>query len=113
MNPAVKDIIELVVAVLVGFLSSSGVWVYMMKRMDRRTCSTKLLMGLAHDRITYLSIKYINRGYITIDEYEGLIHFLYEPYEELGGNSMAGTMAKKIKELPIKRDESQKKGDTA
>ena len=29
-----------------------------------------MLIGLAHDRIIYLGMTYIERGYITQDEYE-------------------------------------------
>ena len=36
----------------------------------------KMLIGLAHDRIIYLGMAYIERGYITQDEYENLYELL-------------------------------------
>ena len=48
-----------------------------------------MLIGLAHDRIIYLGMSYIERGWITQDEYENLHDYLYKPYEEMGGNGSA------------------------
>lgn len=40
-----------------------------------------MLKGLGHDRICYLGECYIQRGYITKDEYENLHDYLYLPYK--------------------------------
>lgn len=53
----------------------------------------QLLVGLAHDRIVYLGMKYIERGYITRDEYENLNDYLYVPYAAAGGNGSADNAA--------------------
>lgn len=43
---------------------------------------------------------YINRGYITPDEYENLYDYLYKPYEKLGGNGSAKRLMNKVEKLP-------------
>ena len=49
-----------------------------------------MLIGLAHDRILYLGMSYLERGdWITGDEYENLHDYLYTPYAKLGGNGSA------------------------
>lgn len=90
--------------ILTGFgtvLASSGLWAFIMKRIDRKDDKTKMLVGLGHDRIIYLGMNYIERGYITQDEYENLYEYLYKPYEALGGNSSASRVMKEVNKLPI------------
>lgn len=60
-----------------------------------------MLIGLAHDRIVYLGMQYIERGYITQDEYENLYEYLYKPYEKLGGNGSAKRIMTEVNKLPI------------
>lgn len=58
-------------------------------------------VGLAHDRIIYLGMAYIERGYITQDEYENLYEYLYKPYEKLGGNGSAKRIMTEVDQLAI------------
>ena len=60
------------------------------------------LRGLGHDRITYLGQKYIEKGYITRDEYENLHDYLYLPYADLGGNGTAKKIMEEVDKLPMK-----------
>ena len=62
-----------------------------------------MLIGLAHDRILYLGMQYIERGYITQDEYENLYEYLYKPYEKLGGNGSAKRVMTEVNKLPIRK----------
>ena len=61
-----------------------------------------MLVGLAHDRIIHLGMVYIERGCITQDEYENLQVYLYEPYEEMGGNGSARRVMEEVRKLPIR-----------
>lgn len=84
-------VIEGLLTALAGFLAaSSGFWVYLRNRAEIRDkaqdSTTRLLMGLAQEKIVYLGLKYIDRGFVTKDEYKDLRHYLYEPYIALGGN---------------------------
>ena len=62
-----------------------------------------MLIGLAHDRIIYLGMSYIEKGYITEDEYENLYEYLYKPYEKLGGNGSAKRIMTEINQLAIRK----------
>lgn len=93
-------------------VASSGFWMYMMKRLERNDSSRKLLMGLAHDRIVYLSTKYIDRGWIFHDEYENLRDYLYQPYIEMGGNGASHRLMDEVNKLPITKEPiAVKKGE--
>ena len=92
---------QIVVSVFTSVLASSGLWAFISKMMDRKDAKTNVLIGLGHDRIVYLGMKYIERGYITQDEYENLNDYLFKPYEELGGNGSAKKIMQEVNKLPI------------
>lgn len=75
--------IQTIVTVVCSVIASSGFWAYIQKRSDKNDVKTAMLLGLAHDRIVYLGMEYIDRGYITQDEYENLVKYLYDPYKSL------------------------------
>lgn len=94
-------ILELAITVFCSVLASSGFWAYMMKRAETKDVKTEMLIGLGHDRIMFLGMEYIKRGFITGDEYENL-YYLYRPYEKLGGNGSAKRMMDEVNRLPIR-----------
>ena len=98
-----KPWIQMVITIVCAVLASSGFWAYIMQRMSRRDIKTEMLIGLGHDRILYLGMSYIERGYITSDEYENLYEYLYKPYEKLGGNGSAKRIMEEVKKLEIRR----------
>lgn len=61
----------------------------------------RLLIGLAHDRIIWLGMQYIERGWISQDEYENLHDYLFIPYSEAGGNGSAAKVMKDVDNLPV------------
>ena len=61
----------------------------------------QMLVGLAHDRILFLGMSYIERGSITRDEYENLYEYLYRPYQKMGGNGSAKRVMQEVNKLPI------------
>lgn len=46
-------------------------------------------------------MQYIDRGWVTQDEYETLCE-LYKPYVKLGGNGSGTKIMKEVEKLPIK-----------
>lgn len=82
-------------------LASSGFWAYVLRKSDRKSAETKLLMGFAYIELLTLGANYIQRGSITRDEYEDLRRYFYDPYKELGGNGVAEKMMKAVEELPV------------
>lgn len=112
-------ILQAVVTIACALIASSGFWGVVINKMDRqsaedaerqnkaqaeREAQRKLLIGLAHDRIVTLGMSYIERGYITQDEYENFIVYLYEPYASYGGNGSGAKVANEVKSLPIRKD---------
>lgn len=93
--------IQIIASIVVSAIASSGLWAYVQKKMDKKDAKTQLLVGIAHDRIIWLGMAYIERGYITKDEYENLIRYLYEPYAALGGNGSAKRIVNEVNKLPI------------
>ena len=94
---------QVLTSVLIALISSTGLWSYIANYRNKHDAKTRLLIGLAHDRIIYLGTKYIERGYITTDEYENLHDYLYAPYAENGGNGSAKRVMEQVKALPIKK----------
>lgn len=93
--------IQMAVTVVCAVLASSGFWAYLQKRNENKDVKTQMLIGLAHDRIIYLGMQYIERGWITQDEYENLKEYLYKPYEKMGGNGSAKRIMQEVDKLPI------------
>lgn len=94
-------LLQILITALASIAASSGFWVFMDRRRANNDLSKKLLIGLAHDRIIYLSLKYIQRGWVTQDEYENLSEFLYHPYIDMGGNGSAKRLMQEVDKLKI------------
>lgn len=92
------------VAILTTLLASTGFWALVTKIIDKRSAKTKMLLGLGHDRIMSLCMKYIEKGSITQSEYENLYKYLYKPYKDMGGNGSAERLMKEVDKLKIVPD---------
>ena len=104
MEPWIQSVVTIICAVL----ASSGFWAFLQKRAERKAAEnkqtnveTQMLIGLAHDRIVYLGMSYIERGWVSQDEYENLYEYLYKPYEKLGGYVSAKRIMTDFNKLPI------------
>lgn len=95
---------DILLAIICALVASSGFWALMWKQIDKKDNKSKLLIGLGHDRIMTLGIQYIERGYITKDEYENLNKYLYQPYKEAGGtdDTSATRIMDEVNKLPIR-----------
>ena len=93
--------VQMVLTVVCAVIASSGFWAYISNRSEKKDVRTRMLVGLAHDRILFLGMSYIERGYITRDEYENLYEYLYQPYEKMGGNGSAKRVMQEVNKLPI------------
>ena len=105
-------------SLLLAIFASSGLWSVVTliiqnklnchnKVTEEQNKMNKMVMGLGHDRITFVGMSYVDRGYITKDEYEDLITYLYKPYKDLGGNGTAELVIEKVQSLPMKRSHSE------
>lgn len=99
------DILAFIATIVCSVLASSGFWAIVQYILNKRDSSSKLLLGIAHDRIMWLGKQYINRGYITVEEYENLVTYLYEPYLEKGGNGSAKMIMEQVMRLEIRAND--------
>ena len=104
-GPAWADVL---ITVFVTVLASNGFWALLQKKFDHNSTEKKLLAGLAHDRIIYVGERFITRGWITYDEYEDFMKYLYEPYAEYGGNGVAERISDEVKKLPLKANDNRR-----
>ena len=96
-----QPLYQMIVTIICAVIASSGFWAYIQKKNENKDVKSQMLIGLAHDRIVYLGMVYIERGYITQDEYENLHDYLYIPYEKMGGNGSAKRIMTEVNKLPI------------
>lgn len=96
MDPAFMEVVTIISSVL----ASSGFWAFWQNQHDRHNASSDLLKGLAHDRIIFIGTNYIHRGWVSKDEYEDFIKYLYEPYARMGGNGTAKKIMEQVEQLP-------------
>lgn len=93
MEPAV----QMIVTIMCSVIASSGFWMYIQKKLDNKDSRCEMLIGLGHDRIISLGMFYLERGdWITQDEYENLMDYLYKPYAKLGGNGSAKRVIEEV-----------------
>ena len=63
-----------------------------------------MILGLGYDRIVSLGMKYVERGWITQDEYENLEKYIYEPYSKLRpDDGSIRRIMQEVNALPIKK----------
>ena len=103
-----SNFLQTLVTILLALIGSAGFWGYLdarrarrEKKDDKKNANTRLLVGMAHDRIIFLGMKYVERGFITRDEYENLNDYLYEPYAAAGGNGSAKRVMEEVRKLPL------------
>ncbi len=63
-------IAEMANPVITTLLGSSGIWMWVKTRSDRSNSEDQLLLEVAKNQLTVLGRSYLERGYITMDEYE-------------------------------------------
>lgn len=95
---------NILVAVLLTLLASSGFWAFVIAMLEKKSARNRMLVGLGHDRIVFLCMKYVEKGEITQGEYENLNKYLYEPYKKMGGNGTAERLMQEVCRLKIVPD---------
>lgn len=93
---------DVLVAVIISITATSGFWQLIQRRLDKKDITREMLIGLGHDRIVYLGLCYISRGWITQAEYENIKEYLYKPYAKMGGNGSAHKIIQEVDQLPIR-----------
>ena len=92
---------QIILSIFASVLASSGLWAFLSTRVDKKDAEREILIGIGHIEIVFFGMQYIERGWITQDEYDTLCE-LYEPYVKLGGNGSGTKIMKEVEKLPIK-----------
>ena len=69
-----------------------------------------MILGLGHDKLLFLTDKFVSRGVITMKEKRNL-DYLYKPYEKMGGNGDCKIGYDACQELRIVSEEEALKID--
>lgn len=92
---------QVILTIVTAILASSGLWAFISSRLDKNSSERELLIGIGHIELVFFGMQYIERGWITRDEYETLQE-LYKPYVKLGGNGSGVKIMNEIEHLPMK-----------
>lgn len=92
---------QIILTIVTALLASSGLWAFLGKKLERNNSERELLVGIGHVELVFFGMQYIERGWITRDEYETLQE-LYKPYVKLGGNGSGKKIMNEVEQLPIK-----------
>ena len=92
---------QIILTVLTSVLASSGLWAFLGSRLERNNAERELIVGIGHIELVFFGMQYIERGWITREEYETM-EDLYKPYIKLGGNGSGTKIMKEVENLPIR-----------
>lgn len=95
----------LIISIFGSVFASTGFWAFVtavwQTKQKRKSAESRMILGLAYREISQLCESYIQRGGLSIDEYQDLKKYLFEPYREMGGNGTCERLMKEVEKLPI------------
>lgn len=118
MSPETQVIL---LTAIISAVTSSGFMsliIYLLQRRDKKkdledansSAQTRMLIGLGHDRVIYLTDKFVRRGSITLKEKRNL-EYLYAPYRDMGGNGDCKIGYDACQALPVVSEEAAELAD--
>lgn len=93
-------IAEIANPAVTALLGGSGVWAWAKTKADHNDNVAKLILSVSRNQLITLGRGYIERGYITMDEYEEY-EAEYQIYSALGGNGLARRVFEQVDNLPM------------
>lgn len=96
---------EMLLPIILAVFGSTGFWSFVQAKLKDKSNEGRLLMGIAYAKIVQTAQAYIDRGYVSPEEYHELHHYLYEPYKAMGGNGTAAKLMDEVGKLPIKKED--------
>lgn len=96
------EIFPVLLTLVTSLAASTGFWAFLQKRESDKVSEKRLLKGLAYARIMTMGMEYIERGWISRDEYDDFRKYLYEPYAALGGNGTGERIMQEVSKLPFR-----------
>lgn len=108
-------LITLISTTIASVFASSGFWMWFTTRSKQESNEDKVLKGLAHYRIIEEGERFLDRGWITREEYDDFKKYLVDPYQDMGANGIASIVVDKVKNLSFKSvsDLTEKERNTA
>ena len=103
--------LQIILTIFASVMASSGLWAFLGNRLDKRSAERDLIVGIGHIELVFFGMQYIERGWITEDEYETL-KALYDSYKKLGGNGSGTKVMNEIEKLPIRNQDFEGYGGT-
>lgn len=93
-------IAEIANPAVTALLGGSGIWAWANAKAEHNNNAAKLLLSVSRNQLITLGRGYIDRGYITMDEYEEY-EAEYQIYSALGGNGLARRVFEQVDDLPM------------
>ena len=93
---------EIMTAIVVSALSSTGLFSFLQFLITRRGALTKAVQAILRDRMLTLSEEYLQRGWITLHERDNYTS-LYDAYKGVKGNTFVDDLYKEVMDLPLKK----------
>lgn len=93
-------IAEMANPAVTALLGGSGIWAWAKTKAEHNDNAAKLLLSVSRNQLITLGRGYIDRGYITMDEYEEF-EKEYQIYSSLGGNGLARRVFEQVDDLPM------------
>lgn len=94
--------IEMLITIIGSVFASGGLWTLILYKAKQKDTGLLMTRGMAHYQIIEEGQKFIDRGWITHEEYDDFMKYLANPYLESGSNGLAKKMIDDISDLPFK-----------
>ena len=92
------------IEIILAVVASGGFWTLLQtiiaNRQKKKSAESRLLLGIAFDRLIERAERHIEDGFISTDDYNDLIKYLYQPYKDMGGDGTVERLMLKVKALP-------------
>ncbi len=92
---------QIILTIITSLLASSGLWAFLSNRFERNTAEKDLIVGIGHIELVFFGMQFIERGWISREEYDTM-RDLYNPYVKLGGNGSGTRIMQELEKLPIR-----------
>ena len=102
---------ETAMTIILAIFGSSGFWLIVQKIIERKSALRQMVFGIGYERLISACRKYIEAGWIDLDELEELDKHLYQPYKAMGGNGTAELLMEKVRKLPNSRPKEDKEDE--
>lgn len=103
--------VNVVVTIVIAIFASTGFWSFIQKiyenhkKKGEESVERQALRGLLYRSLIDQCSKVIDRGSISIKEYQELKKYTYDPYKKLEGNGIAEELMERVKDLISVKEE--------